>query len=51
MTPEEIIRGLMLKLEDENIDCMKLRKRIGKDNYKEWEKAHDAAFELIRADN
>ena len=47
MKADEIIKGLMLKLEDENIDCMKLIKRIGKDDYKKWEKAYNAAFDFI----
>ena len=48
MTPEEIIKGLMLKLEDENVNVMALSKRIGYKNYKKWDKAYIAAFEFIK---
>jgi len=43
----EIIKGLMLMLEDENIDVMKLSKRIGFKNYKKFDKALVHAFNLI----
>ena len=42
MSDREIILGLMLKLEDENINVSVLAKRIG---YKK--KAHDAAFDIL----
>jgi len=47
MTDREIIVGLMLKLEEENVNVLALSKRIGYSNYKKWQKAHDAAFEVL----
>jgi len=47
MDKEEIIKGLMLKLKDENINVMALAKRIGFKNYKKFEKAMDEAFKII----
>ena len=47
MSKEEIIKGLMLMLEDENINVMALSKRIGFKNYKKFEKAMDEAFKII----
>jgi hypothetical protein len=47
MDTEEIIKGLMLMLEDENIDVMKLSKRIGYKNYKKFDKAYNEAFNYI----
>ena len=37
----------MLKLEDENINVSALVKRIGFKNYQKWQKAHDAAFDVL----
>ena len=47
MSEREIILGLMLKLEDENINVIALAKRIGYKKYKKWQKAHDAAFDIL----
>ena len=47
MEDVEIIKGLMLMLADENIDVMKLSKRIGFKNYKKFEKAMAHAFDII----
>jgi hypothetical protein len=47
MSPEEIIKGLMLKLENENVNVMKLVDRIGMKNYKKWDKAYREAFKYI----
>ena len=47
MSKEEIIKGLMLMLKDENINVMVLSKRIGFKNYKKFEKAMDEAFKII----
>ena len=47
MSDREIILGLMLKLEDENINVSALVKRIGFKTYKKWQKAHDAAFNIL----
>ncbi len=47
MSKEEIIKGLMLKLEDENINVMALSKRIGFKNYKKFEKAYSEALKII----
>ena len=47
MSDREIILGLMLKLEDENINVSALAKRIGYKTYKKWQKAHDAAFDIL----
>ena len=46
MKLEAIIKGLMLKLEDESINVLKLSKRIGIKNYKEFDKAMSAALDL-----
>tara|TARA_R110000796_G_scaffold58413_6_gene134975 strand:+ start:3496 stop:3639 length:144 start_codon:yes stop_codon:yes gene_type:complete len=43
----QIIKGLMLMLEDENINVMKLSKRIGYKNYKKFEEALNEAFNII----
>lgn len=47
MEDKEIIEGLMLMLADEEIDVMKLSKRIGYKNYKKFEKALHAAIDLM----
>jgi|TARA_R110000796_G_scaffold272_1_gene1031 hypothetical protein len=47
MDDKEIIKGLMLMLADENINVMKLSKRIGFKNYKKFQKAMEHAFEII----
>jgi len=47
MSKEEIIKGLMLKLSDENINVTALVKRIGFKNYKKFEKAFTEANKLI----
>ncbi len=47
MTDREIILGLMLKLEEENVNVTKLVGRIGYKNYQKWQKAHDAAFDIL----
>jgi hypothetical protein len=47
MSDREIILGLMLKLEDENVNIGKLVNRIGYKNYQKWQKAHDAAFDIL----
>ena len=47
MSKEEIIKGLMLMLKDENINVMVLSKRIGFKNYKKFEKAMDEAFKIL----
>jgi hypothetical protein len=47
MSEEEIIKGLMLMLADENINVVKLSKRIGFKNYKKFEKALEEAFKII----
>lgn len=47
MEDREIIIGLMLKLEEENVNCTKLIKRIGLEKYRKWGKAYDAAFEVL----
>jgi hypothetical protein len=46
MTKDEIIEGLMLKLANENIDVMKLSRRIGYKNYKKFDLALRAALDL-----
>jgi len=48
MNEKEIIQGLMLMLEDEDINVTKLAKRIGYKNYKKFDKALNAAFNLIK---
>ncbi len=48
MSEREIIQGLMLKLEDENINVTALVKRIGLKNFKKFSKALDEAFKLIK---
>ena len=47
MSKEEIIKGLMLMLEDENINVMGLSKRIGFGNYTKIEEAMSEAFKII----
>ena len=47
MNDREIIEGLMLMLEDEDINVTKLAKRIGYKNYKKFEDALHAAFKII----
>jgi hypothetical protein len=47
MNEKEIIEGLMIMLADEEINCTKLVQRIGFKKYKKFEKALNAAFELI----
>jgi len=47
MSKEEIIKGLMIKLADENINVTALAKRVGYKNYKKFEKALEKAFEII----
>lgn len=47
MSDKEIIKGLMLMLEDENINVTKLVKRIGLKNYKKFEKAYQQALNII----
>ena len=46
MSEEEIIKGLMLKVKDENINVMALSKRIGFKNYKKFEKAYYEALKI-----
>lgn len=48
MNEKEIIQGLMLMLKDENINVTKLGDRIGYKNYKKFDKALNAAFNLIK---
>ncbi len=48
MNEKEIIQGLMLMLEDENINVTKLVDRIGFKNYKKFDKALNSAFNLIK---
>ena len=43
----EIIKGLMIMLEDENIDVMKLSERVGFKNYKKFDEALNEALKLI----
>jgi hypothetical protein len=50
MNEKEIIQGLMLMLKDENINVNKLVDRIGYKNYKKFDKALNAAFNLIKHD-
>jgi len=45
MEDEEIIAGLMLMLAEEEINVMKLVKRIGLKDYKKFEKAMNAALD------
>lgn len=47
MSDREVIQGLMLMLEDENINVTKLVKRIGFKNYKKFEKSMEEAFKII----
>ena len=47
MSKEEIIKGLMLMLEDEDINVMALSKRIGFKKYKKFEEAMSEAFKII----
>jgi len=47
MTEKEIIQGLMLMLEDENINITKLVQRIGFKNYNKFDKAYQEAFKII----
>ena len=47
MTDKDIILGLMLKLADENVNCLKLSKRIGYKNYKKWDKAYREALRVV----
>ena len=47
MSEKEIIKGLMLMLEDEEINVMKLSKRIGFKNYQKFDKALNEAIDLI----
>ena len=47
MDERQIIEGLMLMLADENINVTKLVQRIGYKKYKKFEKALNAAFDLI----
>ena len=47
MKEREIIEGLMLMLEEENINCSKLVKRIGLKKYQKFEKALNAGLEVI----
>ena len=47
MEEKEIIKGLMLMLEEETINVTKLVKRIGYKKYQKFEKALNAAFEII----
>tara|TARA_R110000822_G_scaffold2180_7_gene10605 strand:+ start:26 stop:175 length:150 start_codon:yes stop_codon:yes gene_type:complete len=48
MSKEEIIKGLMLKLANENINVTTLVKRIGFKNYKKFEQAMEEAFKFIK---
>ncbi len=48
LTDKEIIKGLMLKLADENVNVTKLVQRIGMKNYKKWDKAYQAAFKYVK---
>lgn len=50
MNDREIIKGIMLMLEDENINVTKLSKRIGYENYKKFDKACMEAFKIIKND-
>jgi len=47
MTELEIIKGLLLMLEEEEIDVMKLSKRIGFKNYQKFDKALNEALDLV----
>ena len=47
MSEKEIIEGLMLMLEDENINVTKLVQRIGFKNYKRFEKSMEEAFKIV----
>lgn len=49
MNEKEIIKGLMLKLAEENINVTALAKRIGFKNYKKFEKALEEAFKVIES--
>ena len=49
MSEKEIIKGLMLKLAEENINVTALAKRIGFKNYKKFEKALEEAFKIIES--
>ena len=51
MSEREIIEGLMLYLKDESIDVMRLVKRIGLKDYKIFDEAMQAAFELLNLEN
>ena len=51
MEEKEIIEGLMLMLADEDINVMKLSKRIGFKNYKKFDKALRAAFDLVETNS
>jgi len=44
MNDKEIIEGLMLMLRDENINVLKLTKRIGYKNYKKFQEAFNHAY-------
>jgi len=50
MNDREIIEGLMLMLEDENINVTKLARRIGYKNYKKFAVALEEAFNIIEND-
>ena len=50
MNDREIIKGIMLMLEDESINVTKLIKRIGYENYKKFDKACMEAFKIIEND-
>jgi hypothetical protein len=47
MSDREIIMGLMLKLEDEDVNYPRLIKRIGVEKFKEWDKAYEAAIRVL----
>lgn len=47
MSDREVILGLMLKLEEENVNVMALSKRIGFKKYKKWEEAYEKAYEIL----
>ena len=51
MSDREIILGLMLMLEDENINVTKLVKRIGLKNYKKFWEAYSKAFDIINQES
>ena len=47
MSNLEIIKGLLIMLEEEEIDVMALSKRVGFNNYKKFDKALNEAIDLV----